>query len=124
MKTNYGQQLDALAASAQLEILNLCMEHGMITIFDATGKEAFEEEWTVDIYDDVPDFPFYDKHAGVEWAAVKELKWDGTNLYITGILKRDSYPDLATVSLQELDAYSSCALADYLSGMELPKSTR
>lgn len=119
MIPEFSAQLNRLTAAAQLEILRICTEQKQITLFNPSGREEPFEEWSVDIYDDVPDFPCYDLEEGIEYAAVKELKWDGTNLYITGILKKGSYPDTATVSLQELDAHSSCALADYLLALEL-----
>ncbi len=123
MKQDFSEQLDTLTREAQLEILRICTEQKQITVFTATGKEESDEEWSVDIYDDVPDFPYYEKHGGIEYAAVKELRWDGTNVYITGLLKSDSYPETATVSLLELDAPSSCALADYLISMKLPQNS-
>src|SRR5260221_6156372 len=118
MKINFTAQLDELTRQAQAAILDYVTNHKYIILFTATGKEEFDEKWSVDIYDDVPDFPCYDKHDGIEYAAVKELKLDGDNVFITGILKRDSYPDTHTVTLLELDAHSSCALADYLLTLE------
>jgi hypothetical protein len=117
MKINFTAQLDELTRQAQLAILESLVNRKHIILFTTTGKEEFGEEWSLDIYDDVPDFPCYDKHDGIEYAAVKELKFEDDNVVITGILKRDSYPDTCTITLLELDAPSSCALADYLTAI-------
>lgn len=121
MKNNYTAQLEEITRQAQATILTFLIKHKEIMLFTATGSREFDEEWSLDIYDDVPDFPSYDTHDGIEYAAIKELKFENDNVFITGILKRDSYPDTATVTLLELDAPSSCALADYLATIELPE---
>lgn len=60
MQTNFEEQIEAIKREAQAEIYRIVSEKKEITLFIATGKEAFGEEWTVDIYDDVPDFAVYD----------------------------------------------------------------
>lgn len=120
MKNNFTFQLDELTQQAHLAILEYVTVHKRIELFTATGQETPDDEWSCDIYDDVPDFPYYGNEDGIEYAAVKELEFYNNTVTITGILKRDSYPDTVTVTLLELDAQSSCSLADYLVGMEWP----
>ncbi|MEO8171456.1 MAG: hypothetical protein ABI581_00180 [Sediminibacterium sp.] len=124
MKTNYTAELDEITRRAQLAILMVMEKHLHVELFRSTGKDDFEEDWSLDIYDDVPDFPSYDTHDSIEYAAIKELKYENDNVFITGILKKESYPDTAIVTLRELDAHSSCALANYLAGMELPTKNK
>jgi hypothetical protein len=118
MKQTYVQQLNTLLEASQKAIEEICKQKKLITLFEATGKEYFEEEWTEDIYDVIPDFCFYSKHGEAEYAAIKEIKLDGDDVYITGILKQNSYPDPVTIHLMELNTESSCVLADYLASLE------
>ncbi|ANH81669.1 hypothetical protein A8C56_12360 [Niabella ginsenosidivorans] len=112
MKRNYLADLHEIKEAARQEIAQIVMQKKSIILFSATGDE--DEEWTADIYDDIPDFPFYSKYGYVDYAAIKEIHLRGKYIEITGILKGDSYPEEIKVQLSELDIYCSAALADYL----------
>jgi len=112
-QATYTAQLNKISQSAQNDIQQILSIKKAVTIFTASN-DAEDEDWTVDIYDDAPDVPFYDRHGFVEYAAVKELHFAEGTVVITGILKGDCYPKQVQVTLHELDSYSSAALADYL----------
>ncbi|WP_018629581.1 hypothetical protein [Niabella aurantiaca] len=112
MKKSFTEQLNAVREAAQQTIRRIVMHKKSIILFSATGDE--DEEWTVDIYDDVPDFPFYSKYGYVQYAAVKEIHLREHGIEVTGILKGDDYPEEVKALLTELDDYSSAALADHL----------
>lgn len=112
MKRTLIEQLNEIKAAAQHAIEQTVMQKQSVILFSATGDE--DEEWTVDIYDDVPDFPFYSKYGYVQYAAVKEIHLREHGIEITGILKGDDYPDEVKALLTELDDFSSISLADYL----------
>ncbi|MFT4093506.1 MAG: hypothetical protein QM640_07685 [Niabella sp.] len=117
MKRTFIEQLNEIKAAAQHAIEQTVMQKQSVILFSATGDE--DEEWTVDIYDDVPDFPFYSKYGYVQYAAVKEIHLREHDIEITGILKGDDYPDEVKALLTELDDYSSISLADYLEQDEI-----
>lgn len=115
MKKTFIEQLNEITEAAQQAIAEQMAKQKSVKFFSATEDEG--EEWTADIYDEIPDFPFYDKHGFVSYAAIKEIQLSDNSIQVTGILKGDSYPDEVHVLLSELDVYSSSALADYLNGM-------
>ena len=115
MKKTFIEQLNDIIPVAQEAITEQMAKQKSVILFSATGDE--DEEWAADIYSDIPDFPFYDRYGLVNYAAVKEIHLNDQDVKITGILKGDSYPEEVTVVLEELDAYSGAALADFM----LPK---
>lgn len=112
MKKTFIEQLNDITRAAQQAITEQMAKQKSVVFFSATEDE--DEEWTLDIYDDVPDFPFYDRCGLVNYAAVKEIHLNDQDIKITGILKGDSYPNQVKVLLEELDTYSSASLADFL----------
>ena len=112
MKQTFIEQLNEISEAAQQAIAEQIVQQKSMILFSATGDE--DEEWTTDIYDEIPDFPFYDKHGFVGYAAIKEMHGCDHGIEITGILKGDDYPKEIKVMLNELDDYSSAALADYI----------
>ena len=112
MKKTFIEQLNDIIRVAQEAITEQMAKQKSDILFSATGDE--DEKWTADIYSDIPDFPFYDRYGLVNYAAVKEIHLNDQDVKITGILKGDSYPEEVTVVLEELDAYSSAALADFM----------
>lgn len=112
MEKVFIKLLNEITDVAQRAISGEVEKQQSIVLFSATGDE--DEEWTADIYSDIPDFPFYDRHGFVSYAAIKELHLCDHGVEVTGILKGDRYPEQATVMLNELDDYSSASLADYI----------
>lgn len=116
MKRNFMIRLEQLTSRAQAAIRLLIQEKKEMVIFGAFA-DGSGEDWTKDIYDDVPDFPFYGRQGFIGYAAVQAVKLEGDTVIVTGILKNDYYPDSVKVILAEMDSYSSVALADYLQEM-------
>lgn len=116
MKRTFIQQLDTITKAAHDVIESICTDRKTITILHTTGSMEFEEEqkWLEDVFGEVPTFTYYSLNGEIEYAAVKEIKLEGDQVHITGILKYNSYPDEILVNLLELDSTSSCELADYL----------
>lgn len=112
MKKTFIKQLNEITEAAQQAIAEQVAQQKSMILFSATGEE--DEEWTADIYDEIPDFPFYDKHGFSSYAAIKKIHVCDRGIEITGILKGDDYPKEIKVMLNELDDYSSAALADYI----------
>lgn len=116
LKTDFLTQLNTLAEGAQHNISEQITKKKEIILFSATGDE--DEEWTTDIFDEVPDFPYYGKNGFVDYGAVKEVRLKDHGIEVTAVLKGDNYPEVVRIMLSELDAYSSASLADYLNGMD------
>ncbi len=91
MKKTFLDQLNEVAEAAQQAITKKMLQEKDLILFSATDDE--DEEWTVDIYDDVPEFPYYDKYGSVNYAAIKEIHLRQPAIEITGILKGDFYPE-------------------------------
>ncbi|HMR85430.1 MAG TPA: hypothetical protein PKE30_19935 [Niabella sp.] len=115
MKRNYLEDLQEIREAAQQEIERIVTQRKSLILFSEADDE--DEEWTADIYDDIPDFPFYRKYGHIDYAAIKEMHLNDDNIEITGILKGEDYPEKVKVQLTELDVYSSASLVDYLQGI-------
>jgi hypothetical protein len=112
MKPTYLKRLQQLVTAAQQAIFSKVSQQKEIVLFTISGEE--EQECSLDIYDEVPDFPFYGKQGFIDNAAIRVLRLQENTVCISGILKGDAYPQQVGIVLQELDAYSSLALADHL----------
>lgn len=112
MKPQYINTLNELVDQAKTEIAELFNNKNEIILFEPDLKE--EGEWTKDIYDEIPDFPFYSKYGFVDYAAIRVVRREEDDIIITGIFKGDSYPGAVTVTLHEIESYHILALADYL----------
>lgn len=110
MKPIYLNTLNELTEQAKDEIRNILRLNKEIILFEPDE----EDEWTKDIYDEIPDFTFYSKYGFVDYAAIRVIKQEEESIKITGILKGESYPGEVTVNLNEIDSYYVLALADYL----------
>lgn len=119
MKKTFIEQLNEITEAAQGAITREVEKQKSIVLFSATSDE--DEEWTADIYEEIPDFPFYDRHGFVGYAAIKELHLCDQGIEVSGILKGDDYPRQVIVMLNELDDYSSASLADYIL-LQLPEN--
>ncbi|HEU4573463.1 MAG TPA: hypothetical protein VFS36_00560 [Chitinophagaceae bacterium] len=110
MKRKYLERLAELEQQAKEEIRSLLSVKPEFVLFEPDP----ENEWTKDIYDEIPDFAFYSKHGFVDYAAIRVISKTDNGITVTGILKGDSYPDEVTITLHEMDSYHILALADYL----------
>ena len=113
MEKNFLEKLEQITNEAQEAIRVLMMEKKQVTLFTKCGEDN-GEDWTKDIYDEIPDFPFFDTHGFVGYAAIQVVELEGNAIIVSGILKNDCYPMAVKVNVFEMDAYSSVALADYL----------
>lgn len=110
MKRNFLDTLTELEQQAKDEIRSLLSTKPEFILFESDP----EDEWTKDIYDEIPDFAFYSKYGFVDYAAIRAIKLVEDSIKITGILKGESYPGEVTVNLNEIDSYHVLGLADYL----------
>lgn len=86
----FVESLTQLATAAQQAIFSRISQQKEIVLFTISGEE--EQECSLDIYDEVPDFPFYGKHGLIGYAAIRVLWLQENTVGITGILKGDAYP--------------------------------
>lgn len=112
MKRKYLATLAELEQQAKEEIRSLLFGERGIVLFEPVPNE--KDEWTKDIYDEIPDFAFYSKYGFVDYAAIRVISKTDNGITVTGIPKGDSYPGEVTITLHEVEAYSILALADYL----------
>jgi hypothetical protein len=110
MKHKFLDTLAELEQQAKDEIRSLLSIKPEFVFFEPDE----ENEWTKDIYDEIPDFAFYSKYGFVDYAAIRVVKQTEDDITISGILKGDSYPNEVTVHINEIDSYHVLALADYL----------
>lgn len=111
---SFLQRLSDLSQEAETFVKQKAIDGKKIALFSITGNK--DEEWNIDINSDFPDFPYYDKHGFVDWAAIKEISHDADGaIRINGILKGESYPLCIYITLQELSPEHTIYLADYIS---------
>lgn len=110
MKRTFLDALAELEQQAKEEIRSLLSVKSEFVLFEPDE----ENEWTKDIYDEIPDFAFYSKYGFLDYAAIRVVKKAENDLTVSGVLKGDSYPGEVTVHLNEIDSYHVLALADYL----------
>lgn len=110
MKRKFLDALAELEQQAKDEIRSLLSIKCEFVFF----KPDEEDEWTKDIYVEIPDFAFYSKYGFVDYAAIRVVKQTEDGITVTGILKGDNYPNEVTVCLNEIDSYYIMVLADYL----------
>jgi hypothetical protein len=111
MKADFEIRLLALTQDAQAAIIAFMQGRGKTEIFGM--NDIMGDDPLIDIYA-YPDFPNYDAEGPLEYAAIQSIRVDGENVYLTGVLKNDNFPDCVEVHLFDLDAPCSVALADYL----------
>ena len=110
MKHKFLDSLAELEQQAKDEIRSLLSGKTEFILFEPDPQD----EWTKDIYDEIPDFAFYSKYGFVDYAAIRVVKQTEDDITVSGVLKGDSYPGEVTVHLNEIDSYHVLALADYL----------
>ncbi|MBI1342415.1 MAG: hypothetical protein GC171_05710 [Terrimonas sp.] len=110
MKHRFLDTLAELEQQVKDEIRNLLSSKPEFILFEPDPGD----EWTKDIYDEIPDFAFYSKCGFVDYAAIRVVRQTEDDITVSGILKGESYPNEVTVNLNEIDSYHVLALADYL----------
>lgn len=85
MKRKFLDALAALEQQAKEEIRSLLSVKPEFVFFEPDE----ENEWTKDIYDEIPDFAFYSKYGFVDYAAIRVVKQTEDDITISGILKGD-----------------------------------
>lgn len=113
MNNNFISRFHSLIEEAYTAVTEILKNKGTLTLFTQDDIDQ-NENMKIDLYDNVPDFPFFDRHDYIEYAAIQEIKLDGEQVYITGIYKGNNFPDKITISLDELEGYYAIALAEYL----------
>lgn len=103
------------------EVYNFITEkvHQKKQIILFSESQSGDGNWDKEIYEDIPDFAYYDRPNGAEWAAIKEIYYtDDGKVEIHGILKGDSYPQAVVVLLDEFSAICKIELADYIANQK------
>lgn len=113
MRRQYKQRLHELVAEAFINITEILKEKGDITLFTQNDIDNIGNS-EIDIYDNIPDFPFVDRHNYLEYVAIQHIRLDGETVTLSGVFKTHNFPEVVSISLDELESYQAIALADYL----------
>lgn len=73
---DFTKQFNDLINAAYHYITDTVKKQKAITFFDETPGKT--HVWNQDVYEDVPDFAYYDGVDSAEWAAIKEIRHSET----------------------------------------------